>query len=91
MDKTQKKTGLCSSKKKKSKKEKLEENKCRILYKKEFYDKYLGNLEHMKDINFDFILNDDAEVLIRIRPKKYMTHNKFQRNSDDMITIPSES
>ena len=45
----------------------------------------------MRDVKIDFILNDDAEVLIRMRPKKYVNDNGPMRNSDDLISIPSES
>ena len=82
--------GLCGVNKKKMK-EKQEKAKYQREEKILFYEDYLGKLDNMKDIKFDFILNDDAEVLIRIRPKKYMCESDHNRNSDDLISIPSES
>jgi hypothetical protein len=56
-----------------------------------FYENYLGELENMKDVKIEFILNDDAEVLVRLRPKKYSYDEKPMRNSNDLISIPSDS
>ena len=59
--------------------------------KQQFYNEHLGKLEHIKDIKIDFILNDDSEVLFRIRPKRMVNDTGPRRNSDDLISIPSES
>ena len=34
-----------------------------------FYNLYLNKLEEMKNIELTFVLNDDAEILVRIKPK----------------------
>ena len=35
-----------------------------------FYDLYLQKLEEMKNIELTIVLNDDAEILVRIKPKE---------------------
>ena len=36
----------------------------------QFYKLYLNKLENMKKIDMTFCLNDDAEILVRLKPKK---------------------
>ena len=60
--------------------------------KLQFYNENLGRLNNFKDIKIDFIINDDAEVLMRIRPKRFNHNEKgARRNEDDLISIPSST
>ena len=36
---------------------------------KTFYEKHLHYLEKMKNVQMTFCLNDDAEILVRLKPK----------------------
>lgn len=43
-----------------------------------FYEKPLKKLEKMKNIEMQICLNDDAEILVRLKPKKQESWEKSE-------------
>lgn len=35
---------------------------------KKFYERHLGNLDNMKNVGLTICLNDDAEIMVRLKP-----------------------
>ena len=57
----------------------------------EFYEDHLFSLTKMKNVQMTFCLNDDAEILVRLKPKvpdKALT--AFKKTLKKEIQAPSE-
>ena len=50
---------------------------------KSFYKEQLKELKHLREINMEFGLNDDAEILVRLRPKELKDRSRLARAMQD--------